>query len=185
MSLAYYDLIKFYPSDFEKKVIDIAGKLEINPDWLMIVFYAESRVNHQAVNSLSGATGLIQFLPSTALSLGTTTAQLKAMTNIKQLDYVYKYLLPYKGKMKTAYDVYMAVFSPKFIAKSRDYVAYSNPAKAYTQNKALDLNKDNKITVGEIQDWFNKYIPFSVPTGKNNYTNYALAGLLFLVIIKK
>ena len=47
----------------------------------------ESRLNPQAVNPISGATGLIQFMPSTARG-GTTTAVLKRMSNVQQLDYV-------------------------------------------------------------------------------------------------
>src|SRR5215203_1006885 len=49
----------------------------------------------------SGATGLIQFMPSTAKALGTTVAKLAAMSPVEQLNYVWKYFKGYKGKLKT------------------------------------------------------------------------------------
>jgi hypothetical protein len=67
------------------------------------------------VNKISGATGLIQFMPSTAKSLGTTTDVLLSMNNIQQLNYVLAYLRPYKGKMNNFVDVYLAVFYPAAI----------------------------------------------------------------------
>lgn len=44
----------------------------------------------------SGAIGLIQFMPSTAKGLGTSTSALKQMTAVDQLAYVEKYFAPYK-----------------------------------------------------------------------------------------
>ena len=69
---------------------DICCELQIRPNWLMFVMYFESRLNHRAVNRISGATGLIQFMPSTARGLGTTTDALFNMSNVDQLYYVKK-----------------------------------------------------------------------------------------------
>ena len=57
------------------------------------------------------ATGLIQFMPATAAELGTSTAALAAMTEIKQLDFVEKYMaLRANGRpFKQLSDVYMAI----------------------------------------------------------------------------
>ena len=44
--------------------------------------------------ALFGATGLIQFLPSTARGLGTTTDALAGMSSVEQLNYVEKYFDP-------------------------------------------------------------------------------------------
>ncbi len=43
-------------------------------------------------------------MPSTAKRLGTTTAALKGMTGVQQLDYVQKYLQPYAGKINSLQD---------------------------------------------------------------------------------
>lgn len=97
----------------------------------------------------SGATGLIQFMPKTAVGLGTTTAKLAAMTAEEQLEYVYKYFLPYKGKLKTLSDLYMAILYPVAVGKPDDYVLFADGTIAYRQNKGLDVNVDQKITKAE------------------------------------
>ena len=99
----------------------------------------------------SGATGLIQFMPSTARKLGTTTTALAAMTAEDQLNFVYKYFEPYKGKLKTINDIYMAILWPRAVGKPDDHVLWTK-AKAPTtfrQNAGLDYNKDGTITKGE------------------------------------
>lgn len=99
----------------------------------------------------SGATGLIQFMPATARGLGTTTDDLAAMTPEDQLNYVYRYFLPYRGRLKTLSDVYMAVLWPRAIGKPENHVLW-NKASApttYRQNAGLDLNRDGEITKAE------------------------------------
>ena len=53
--------------------------------------------------------GLIQFLETTAASLGTTTSKLANMSEVEQLEYVEKYFMPYAGKIETIEDIYMAI----------------------------------------------------------------------------
>ncbi|MGC8160121.1 transglycosylase SLT domain-containing protein, partial [Salmonella enterica] len=69
--------------EFTDKVKTISTELGINHNWLMFVMWFESKLNPQAVNPISGATGLIQFMPSTARSLGTTTDVLRRMSNVQ------------------------------------------------------------------------------------------------------
>ena len=142
--------------EFTDKVEDICCELQIRPNWLMFVMWFESKLNPQAVNPISGATGLIQFMPSTARGLGTTTAVLKRMSNVQQLDYVLAYLRPYKGRMRTWVDVYLAVFYPRAMGNpnyviTRDIVAIQNPI--------FDINKDKNITVREIETVLRNKIP--------------------------
>ena len=144
---------------FTGKVKEICAYLGINPDWLMLVMWFETArtLNHRIVNKSSGATGLIQFMPATARSLGTTTQQLKQMTNVEQLDYVKRYLSPYRTKMKDWFDAYCAVFWPAAIGKPDDYVIKSDTVAR--QNPALDLNKDLDIHKREIRQALLKSIP--------------------------
>lgn len=138
---------------FESEVKRYSAALGINPDWLMGVMEIESGCNPHAVNSVSGATGLIQFMPNTAQGLGTTTAALKSMTGEQQLYYVYKYLKPYAGKISSLTDLYLAVFFPAAIGKSNDYILQTNKLSASTiarQNPGYDLNKDGMITKAEV-----------------------------------
>ena len=99
----------------------------------------------------SGAVGLIQFMPSTAKDLGTSTESLAAMTPESQLDYVEKYFKPYSGKMKNLGDIYMAILWPAGIGKSDDWVLWNQADRptTYRQNSGLDINKDSVITRGE------------------------------------
>ena len=136
---------------FKTKLIKIAGNLGIDPDFLMAAMAFESAETFSASvkNAASGATGLIQFMPSTATSLGTSTTALAAMTAEDQLDYVEKYFNPYKNKLTTIEDVYMTILWPNAIGKANSYVLFSKPSVAYTQNSGLDANNDGDITKEE------------------------------------
>ncbi|MGM9819565.1 MAG: transglycosylase SLT domain-containing protein [Candidatus Onthomorpha sp.] len=154
--MLFEEYVKENKQEFLAKVKTICAKLLIEPDWLMAVMYKESGLNHRAVNSNGGATGLIQFMPSTAKSLGTTTAALKAMSNVEQLDYVYKYYKPYITKLNSYPDLYLATFFPIALGKSDEWVLQSSGLSAKTiarANPAIDLNKDDKITVGEFKEY--------------------------------
>ena len=154
--MTFEEYIKENKIEFTEKVNNISGELRIDPNWLMFVMWFESKLNPQAVNPISGATGLIQFMPNTARSLGTTTDVLKHMSNVQQLDYVFAYLRPYKGRMRSWVDVYLAVFYPKAIGKP-DFVI--TPDIVAKQNKIFDINKDLDISVKEIETVLRKSIP--------------------------
>lgn len=165
--LPYIQLIPENRIDFEKKVWDIALRLRIKPAWLMIVFYIETaasrygRIDHRVTNAL-GATGLIQFMPRTIRALGTTAMALKLMSNVQQLDYVFRYLFPYTGRMGSLADLYLAVFFPAAIGKPDHWVlqAPGLPASSVAcWNPLYDLNKDKLLTVGEIKAKLKTFIP--------------------------
>ncbi len=139
---------------FIDKVRYVSDLLGIDPNWLMWVMFFESSLNTRAVNSGTGASGLIQFMPSTAASLGTTTADLLQMSGVEQLDYVYRYLKPYTGRMNSMIDVYFAVFFPVAMNKASDYVLQTSglsASKIASQNAGFDLNRDGQITRGEVE----------------------------------
>lgn len=161
--LLYIDKVKENQAEFEKKVRRISFELGINPDWLMFVMNNESGLNSKAVNPYTfkdgtHATGLIQFTGATAIQLGTTTKELYDMSNITQLDYVYKYLKTYKRLLNTYTDVYLAIFYPVALGKGEDY---SFPQWVTAPNKIFDLNKDGIIKTSEIT----KHIESRVPAG--------------------
>lgn len=99
----------------------------------------------------SGATGLIQFMPATARELGTTTNALAAMTAEDQLNYVFRYFEPWKGKLHDLDDLYMVILWPRAVGKPDDYVLFDRNISptAYRQNAGLDLNRDGKVTKAE------------------------------------
>lgn len=158
--LIFSDLIKENKEAFLAKVRVLAKKMNINPNWLMAIMWKESKMNHRIVNSI-GAVGLIQFVPTTAGDLGTTTTQLKNMSNVDQLDYVYKYFTKYYKKTYTSYThLYLYCFHPVAVGKPDSFIVASYPSKTYMTNKVVDANKDGKITVAD----FGKYALQEIPT---------------------
>ena len=156
--------------DFRRKVISIASelwgenkKIEMANN-LMAVFAWESGCKFKADapnQSNSGATGLIQFMPSTAEKLlgkkitiekvynywgkKETLKRVKEfaeMTDIKQLDYVKKYFKPLKGKNLEFVDFYLQVLYPASMGKSDDHVVFSKDGEG--------LSKDDKNYQGRI-----------------------------------
>ena len=98
----------------------------------------------------SGATGLIQFMPSTARGLGTSTEALASMSAVQQLDYVKKYFMPHKGRLKTHEDVYMSILYPAAVGRGAQSALFASGTKNYSQNKGFDANRDGKITPAEV-----------------------------------
>lgn len=132
---------------FIAKVKSISYNLGIDPSWLMLVMGYETEFTFSpSISNGIGATGLIQFLPSTAASLGTTTTALANMDSVSQLDYVYQYLKPYKGKMTDFYSVYQAIFYPASLGQLDTYVfpdnvVAENPSFFKTGNTLADFKK--------------------------------------------
>ena len=138
--------------EFKQKVDAIEQRLRMAPGSLLSVMRFETggTFDPDVKNRMgSGATGLIQFMPATAKGLGTSTDALAKMSAEDQLDYVEKYFQPYKGKMSTLKDAYMAVLYPKAIGKPEWYPIFTSGTKAYTQNAGLDRDKKGMVTVGD------------------------------------
>lgn len=134
---------------FLAKLKAVASSLSVNYEWLVAVMWNESRLRPYAKNSKSGAFGLIQFMPSTMASMGISEALLRSKTATDQLQYVQKYLQPYKGKIKDVYDLYAAVFFPVLIGKPVSYVLETSRLSASLiakSNPLFDLDKNSRIT---------------------------------------
>lgn len=132
-------------------VENVSQDLGINSADLLtaISFETVGTFNPAIKNPNSTATGLIQFLESTAKGLGTSTAELAQMSNVEQMAYVKKYLEPYKGRMKNLGDVYMAIHWPAGVGKDDSYVMYREGSENYRANKGLDVSGDGTVTRGE------------------------------------
>lgn len=147
---------------FAKGLIKLAKRLKTKPQWLLAVMRNESKLNPQAVNKSSGATWLIQWMPDTARSLGTSTSALKQMSNVEQLPYVEKYFKSIWaiGKMNSLTDVYSAVFFPAAVwhADDSSYVfeaKWLSAGKVAKSNPMFNKNKDGKITMTEFTSFVN------------------------------
>lgn len=154
MKLAFGNIVS---EEFCRKVIAMSNDLKIpDPSYLMACMAFETAetfspsIGNQAG---SGAIGLIQFMPATALALGTSVDELKSMSAESQLAFVFKYFSPLHGKLKILSDVYMAILWPSAIDKPDDFVLFrkddiTNPRR-YVQNAGLDYDKDGIITKRE------------------------------------
>jgi len=110
----------------------------------------------------SGATGLIQFMPSTAKGLGTSTQELSKMNRAQQMKYVEKHFdtfLKSGGSGYSMSDLYMSILYPAAVGKDEDYVMFRKGTIQYTQNKGLDKNNDGVITKAEAAAKASKHLP--------------------------
>lgn len=150
-------------SSFEYKVREVSDRLNIPPEWLMSVMYSESKFDAGVANYKgSGATGLIQWMPNTAKDFGITTAELKTMTHVEQLEYVYKYLDRMRrsyGEYNSLTELYLAILYPVAIKQDYCYALYEHPSRAYKQNSGLDENKDKQVTKSDIDKRMKRVFP--------------------------
>lgn len=136
---------------FKEEVIILCAALECDPSHLMaaMAFETGETFSPSKRNPVSGATGLIQFMPRTAKALGTSTAALAAMTALDQLVFVGQYFRPFSGRMRTLSDVYMAILWPRAVGKPDATILFEAPSTNFEQNKGLDVNRDGAVTKGE------------------------------------
>lgn len=139
-------------SGFDTELDAVSRASGLDPDKVRSVISPESGGSAQAVNPQSGASGLIQFLPKVAESLGSSIEEIRKMTAEEQLPLVMKYLSD-RGITKDSSqdDYYMAVAAPAFIGKPDSAVVYKKGSKEWEQNPAWRPADGGDITVGSIK----------------------------------
>lgn len=135
--------------EFRAALWNMAARNGWDVDAIATVISSESRFQPAAKNPYATATGLIQFIESTANSLGTTTAALRTMSAEEQLPYVEKF---YKRagltKDSRGFDFYVVGTGKRpGLALGTQVVS----DEAYDINKGLDRDGDGKITVWDIK----------------------------------
>ena len=117
--LRYYgDLVN---EPFAAAIVKTADDLDIDPFALTNLIFLESGLNPRAINSRSGASGLIQFMPATAAGLGTSVAAIRSMSAVQQMLWVQEYLRRAQarhGSLRKPKDLMLSVFYPAYIGKS-------------------------------------------------------------------
>lgn len=177
---------------FANKVQQVADALTTEANWLMFAMGFETGWTFSPAiqNPLSSATGLIQFLPSTAAWLGTSIDALKLMSGPEQLYWVQKYLSAMKsqyGRFSSYHDLYFAIFYPYAIGQKESYVIGSEKGEARVQaialqNKGFDLNNDNAVTKAEVMQWLDTKVKQNVP---EQYWNEFFKKKVFSLSIKQ
>lgn len=153
---------------FARKLKQVANALGVEAKHLWKVMHFETRgTMDPAITNNIGATGLIQFMPKTAVGLGTTTTELRQMTATDQLDYVYKYYraqrLPAGAQ---ASDIYLATLFPAALTRqlpdsfvlgregdNRRIVSNSRVTRGmmYAQNPVFRQKGRKHFTVGDVR----------------------------------
>ncbi|TDQ22742.1 lysozyme family protein [Tenacibaculum caenipelagi] len=148
---------------FIDKAIDVSYRLGIDPNWLMAIINFESAGTFSpSIKNNLGYVGLIQFGKVAAERIGTTTEKLQQMSAVEQLEYVYKYYYPYRKKINSYVDMYLATLFPVAVGKPLTYVLQTRSlpaAKIAAANPIFDKDKDAKITVEEVRNKMLDYIP--------------------------
>ena len=153
---------------FAQKLNRVAQALGVEAKhlWKVMHFETAGTMDPAKTNSI-GATGLIQFMPRTAIGLGTTTDDLRQMTATEQLDYVYKY---YRSQRlpagASASDIYLATLFPAALIKklpdsyvlgregdNKRIVSNSRVTRAmmYAQNPVFRQKGRRHFTVGDVR----------------------------------
>jgi len=154
---------------FAYKVRQVSLDLDVPPEWLMAVMYAESKFD-PAIQNLrgSGATGLIQFMVPAVQDLNDRLGTKYYMSDIRrmpahdQLDLVYEYLQTVReryGEYRSLTDLYLGILYPKAIGQDFCYALYVRGSRAYRQNRGLDENKDGIVTVSDIDQRLKRIFP--------------------------
>ncbi len=145
---------------FFNKVVQVAKRVNCNPNDLLCMMSSESGLNPSARNKSSNATGLIQFMPSTAKGLGTSCSALSSMSAEQQMVYVEKCIMNSKkmaglGNQKIGPGtLYALIFLP---ARAGKDILTTRGEKYYNSNKGLDLDNDGKITKADLAKRIKKF----------------------------
>lgn len=145
---------------------ELAARNGWDADALAAVMSGESGFKPSIKNPLPGqtASGLIQFTESTANSLGTTTAAIRAMGAVEQLGLVERYYKRAFGGRAVSLlrpaDYYAAVWGngvgkplDAVLARESDPRTRNGGAdNLYSLNKGLDVNKDGEIRLQDLAD---------------------------------
>ena len=119
-------------------------------DQIYRTIQGESAFNPTVVNPDSGATGLFQFIPSTAEGLGYTTAQIRGMTPAQQLS-VYGEYLDSNGYAGGPLGIMQA--APAFAGRPGNTIVYPHGTRAWDLNPGW-RGPNGEITVNSINAYY-------------------------------
>lgn len=156
MSLLNFPGIATVTPSFIRGLIAMAERHGWDPSGIALVISQESGFNPAAVNPRSGASGLIQFMKTTAEGLGTTVEAIRTMSAEEQLPYVEKFFQQAMRRVPSRLEDYeLIVLGRGDLVNAPDdavvFPASTNPKSAYVQNRELDKAKKGFVSVGDIR----------------------------------
>lgn len=146
-----------------------SARLGLDPNWIMAIMAVETVSTFKPCirNPFTNATGLIQFMPATAIELGTNIGALCGMSQTGQWRWVEEYLrrkIRAHGRPRDLGSTYMLVFTPIYTQSPDSKVMYRHdggPCRvggrmrktAYCQNQVYDYApRDGMITKFEAAE---------------------------------
>lgn len=150
---------------FMHKLHEVAKRL--NPQNPNLVRQLAAAINFETggsfssseTNAATNATGLIQFMPDTAIDMGTNIENLSTMNPTEQLNYVEDFLrgqTQYRGvELDNISNLYMSILWPAGMKGPVDQVIFSKFSKhkdvvaSYIANNGLDQNRDGSVEKAE------------------------------------
>ena len=147
---SYRGYAVYSPSQSElKKLAEVSDKYGIPFEWLAnLINHETAGTWNPSIQNSIGATGLIQFIPSTALGYGVNVNQLAQMSFTEQLTYVDAYLarnlrrvLGENGKVKDTFnqtDLFMTIFYPVAVGNPN----YTFPVNVQVANSGIRTPQD-------------------------------------------
>ncbi len=146
---------------FRRKLINIADKLGLDPSMLAAVMMFETAGTMRAdIQNSIQATGLIQFVPTTARLYGTTVDELKKLTPEEQLDWVERHFSKQAKRIKSLEDHYLAVILPAYVGASptavlgakgsSETVGNLTKGAIYAANSGFDRSGKGYFTAADV-----------------------------------
>lgn len=170
----------------------IGDKYGIPFEWLVnLINFESGRTFNPAIRNSIGATGLIQFLPSTAQGLGTTTDALSKMTFKQQLVYLDRYLYSVlrnhlvNGKIPKTFtqgDLFMAIFYPVAVGKP----GFTFPENVKRANSGISTPYDYAKKALAVSVFPLSVFPYTLADAKayaKRHPRVTIAVLVLLVVL--
>ena len=134
--------------DFMSQLRAMSSRLGVSAENMVAIMRSESSLNPQAVNPTTGASGLIQFMPRTARSLGTTVEDIRRMSAVEQLPFVERFFRSVGVQPgSSAGRLYAYVFLP---GRANREVLTERGESFYEANRGLDMDRDGRITIADL-----------------------------------
>ena len=137
---------------FQRKLDEMIDKYPgLTREEIYQIIQGESGFDTRAVNP-SGATGLFQFMPTTARELGYTPAQIQNMTAAEQLEVYDQYLDRWNYTGSNHLGIMQA--APAYAGRSGSSVIYARGTPAWNQNPGWRPPGGGDITVDSINNYY-------------------------------
>lgn len=149
--------------EFFVRLNEMCNRLKVKPEDMLAIMYLESGLDPNVANPKFTARGLTQIEPYILKNLGWKGSynEFGKLNAIDQLPYIEKYfrnVLGKAGQVRSPTQLYIANFWPAALRNpdvmkgdpSAVIVDSAKYPKEYHDNKGLDVDKDGKITYGDL-----------------------------------